>query len=414
MPKRARNTERGSVVELNKRRKEENYSSFFQYKEEHSELSLKVVAEQFNIAYRTAQRKWSLYTQTKQTQSTSTAIQQCSKNHSGGHNRTFTDEQESILSQFILSSIPPMTHPQMKETILQFDYSIHTLQHQTHLTRSTPPLTKASDHLVQNIKKRKRLSSHRTKLDVHKKRKVDEEERDIEKENFEFCCLVRGSIDEYGPDLVMNMDETPVQLCEQATTGIVQTASKQPAKVPTTQGLKNYLTTCPTITASGHALPLAAVIKGKTNVSLNKINQHASTTVQQVKLYTSTRGKTNEITMLYWLAEVVMSYTKCRPAALILDSYPPHFTQNVLELCEWMNLELIKVPKGQTALVQPLDVVVNGVLSKVRHKIWTTMKSINPWKEDSHQFAIETQQLAQNQLTPHCIKQAFIKSFCMD
>lgn len=269
MPKRARNTERGSIVELNKRRKEENYSSFFQYREEHSELSLKTVAEQFNIAYR------SLYIQAKQTLPTSTAIPRCSKNHSGGHNRTFTDEQESILSQFILSSPLPMTHPQIKETILQFDYSIHSLQHQTHFTRSTPPLTKASDHLIQNIKKRKRLSSHRTKLDVSKKRKT-EEVRDIEKENFEFCCLVRGAIDEYGPDLVMNMDETPVQLCEQPTTGIVSTGSKQPAKVPTTQGLKNYLTTCPTITASGHTLPLAAIIKGKTNVSLNKITVNAS------------------------------------------------------------------------------------------------------------------------------------------
>ena len=69
--------------------------------------------------------------------------------------------------------------------------------------------------------------------------------------------------------------------------------------------------------------------------------------------------------MLQWFADVIQPYTQSKPAALIVDTYAAHLTPAVRAAAAAINLELIEVPRGQTATRQPLDVSFNGPL-KVR------------------------------------------------
>lgn len=52
--------------------------------------------------------------------------------------------------------------------------------------------------------------------------------------------------------------------------------------------------------------------------------------------------------------DVLLPYTHCLPAALIVDCYAAHFTPAVLSAAASMQLQLIQVPAGCTADLQPL------------------------------------------------------------
>ena len=59
-----------------------------------------------------------------------------------------------------------------------------------------------------------------------------------------------------------------------------------------------------------------------------------------------------------------------------------------------MELELIQVPAGMTATLQPLDVQYNSILLNARKKLWRESKQRDAWLEDTHQAAIHRQATA--------------------
>jgi hypothetical protein len=70
--------------------------------------------------------------------------------------------------------------------------------------------------------------------------------------------------------------------------------------------------------------------------------------------------------MLQYIDEVIVPYTKRRPCALLVDSYAAHWTPMVRQCAWWYNIELIEVPKGQTPLFQPLDILFNAQFKRLR------------------------------------------------
>jgi hypothetical protein len=116
--------------------------------------------------------------------------------------------------------------------------------------------------------------------------------RDLELEVIEYVGLVRQACEEYGEDPVLNMDETPVALCDAPgpRTGIVRTGSNRPALIHTTYLQASFLTVFPTITASGKKLPLGSILKGKTSKCLEKIRVGASAATSRVHLDYTTRS----------------------------------------------------------------------------------------------------------------------------
>jgi hypothetical protein len=59
-----------------------------------------------------------------------------------------------------------------------------------------------------------------------------------------------------------------------------------------------------------------------------------------------------------------------------------------------MNLQLIQVPGGCTAELQPLDASFNGPLLMKRKQIWAANKLLHPFAVDSAQATIERAQQA--------------------
>ena len=78
-----------------------------------------------------------------------------------------------------------------------------------------------------------------------------------------------------------------------------------------------------------------------------------------------------------------------------------------------MNLELIQVPPGATATLQPLDVQYNATLLNARKMLWREQKAQDAYAEDSHQAAIERQAMAYAARTKAEGVAAFRKSFLL-
>ena len=263
-------------------------------------------------------------------------------------------------------------------------------------------------------------SSHRTSLQPVKESK--RAQRDLDQESFDYVTEVRDAVLRYGERMVLNMDETPVQLCDAPTTAVVSTGSKEAARIQTDFLQKNTLTTFPCVSAAGDRLRLCAVLKGKTRRALRKVREGASDAVQTVRLYTSAQGWMTEQVMLAWMQDVVFSYTHAAPAALILDQYAAHMTPAVRELADHLHIQLIFVPAGLTAQLQPLDVGINGALVQARKKVWRNKKQMiegyfapsAAGSSDTWQAAVERAQVAYATITSKCVRRSFEKAFLVD
>lgn len=208
--------------------------------------------------------------------------------------------------------------------------------------------------------------------------------------------------------------QTPVSLVEAPRTGITQTGSGQPAVALVTTGDRSYLTLCPTITANGVKLRMAAVIKGKTPRTLKKITSGAIEVSNKVQLYYSETGKMNTGVMLLFLREIIAPYTAGRSAAILLDAYSSHHSDEVVEQAEKLNLQIIQVPKCLTSTLQPLDVNFNGPMAAVRTKIWREMKRMDPEYKDSAQHSVERAQRAYEAMSPEQVRAGWQEAFLVD
>ena len=60
--------------------------------------------------------------------------------------------------------------------------------------------------------------------------------------------------------------------------------------------------------------------------------------------------------MLRWLTDVIRPYTNSKPAALLVVTFAAHLTPSVYQAALSINLQLIKLHRGMTSTLQPLDV----------------------------------------------------------
>ena len=410
MPRRSSNTERGSQVGLHKRQRQAALRELLVTKLCCPALSLRQLAGQRQLSDDSAQRRWRAFQKARAAGRTQEeALDDAVEDHRGGHNRTFTPAHEQLLGDIVRAAQPSMTHTQIQAEALRFKRDVD-VANSSHATRSAP-LFRASDHFVTRFKRRQRLSSHRTAVAHESKAELA---RDMELEKLAFIVEVRDAIERCGAAMVFNMDETPVSLLDAPVTAVVPTGSKQAAQIRSTANVGTKLTTFPTISAAGDKLALCAILKGKTARCLKKVQEGASADVRRVLLYYSVKGWVNEGIMALYLRDVLLPYTRCRPAALILDSYRAHFSPAVCEAAAAMNLQLIQVPGGCTAELQPLDARFNGPLLMKRKQIWAAQKLLHPFAVDSAQAAVERAQQAYTAMPKSLALAAFRSTWLID
>ncbi len=107
-------------------------------------------------------------------------------------------------------------------------------------------------------------------------------------------------------------------------------------------------------------------------------------------------------------------YIHGAPAALLLDDYPAHWTDEVHAAAAAMKLQLIKVPPKQTIEYQPLDVCYHGPMSKLRQRLWKENRQLFPDAEDTNKAAAERAQLAYQAMSRKAGVNAFRKAFIVD
>ena len=410
MPKQARNTKRGSTVAHAAQAVQRAVSAAIADKAADDALPLTRLAAQHGVSYHILWRRWRRYTAARAA-GDAAAMRDAPVSHRGGHNRTFTPLQERVLSDVVLSAAPAMGHQQIREAALELEHDVRVAEGARHALRRRRPFT-ASDGFVTAFKQRNRLSSHRTAL-LH----VSERERaarDIDEECFQFITEVRGAVDEFGAARVLNMDETPTQMCDAPVTAVVATGVKEPARIKTEFLTRHNITTFPCIAADGTKLQLCAIVKGKTDRRLKKITHDSSAAVRAVRLYTSIKGWMTVDVMLKWLHDVVLPYTRGEPAALLLDRYGCHWTREVMVATHAMKLRLIQVPGGCTSTLQPLDVSFNGPMLKARQRIWRENKLQHPFLPDTYQLAVERTQLAYASMSKQLTRSAWKKAQLVD
>jgi hypothetical protein len=393
MPRHSIDTERGSAVQLGKRKRVAAWADLLRTKILCPALSLRQLAQMRELGSRSAERRWRKYEAARaEGRTEAEAVERAAGDARGGHNRTFTREQSSLLADIVRAATPSMTHKQIHDEALQLHQALHTYQHQLRSVPSPLSTFHASNQFVTRFKRQHDLASHRTAVAYQPKAKAGQ---DRDKEYLDFVTEVHGAVLQYGARLVLNMDETAISKIDPPTTAVVAKNSGHAALVHTSIGsLGQQITTLPCISAAGDKLTLSVVVKGKTPRCLKRILADASPALQRVRFYFSPKGWVNEQIMLEWLRDVVQPYTRSAPAALILDSYSSHFTDDVRAAAAAMNLDLIQVPPGATSILQPLDVQYNSTLLNARKKIWRETKQWDALAEDSQRAAIERQSIA--------------------
>jgi hypothetical protein len=281
--------------------------------------------------------------------------------HSAEHCLIFSRHEEEILAHHL------RTQRDQFNIILTRDYIINESKKYFNTIHNFSAVRKHkrsfSNGWLEGFKERQNFSTKTTYKGAKRKRDTEDNELEKLQDAGEFILKVNEAIENYGEKCVLNMDETPAPYREIPQRGWGDKGKKQKLVTNTDKNHKGQVTLLPTVTASGNKLPLGWINNAKTGRLFSKYSFPTG-----VKNYFSAKGWTNESIMLKYIDDVIVPYTKRHPCALLLDSYPAHWTPMVKQCAWWYNIELIQVPKGYTHLFQPLDISFNAPFQMYRQK----------------------------------------------
>lgn len=155
--------------------------------------------------------------------------------------------------------------------------------------------------------------------------------------------------------MVINMDETPVYVDMMATRTISFTGEKN-TEAHSTGHNKTRLTVVLAITASGKFLKTMVILKNLKNVPKCEVPQDIIVTCNK-------SGTMNTEIMHKWIDSchnISGPFKNRDQRLLIMDSFSTHKESSILEHIARENTETILIPPKMTALLQPLDVLVNA------------------------------------------------------
>lgn len=410
MPRKARNTSRGSNLLLRKRMKERKYADALQMHQRDAHLSWRAIAKSMRCSSWELRKRWRRFTAAAAMAHPDALADAC-RDRRGGSNRVFTAGQEQVLASVVDAADPSMTHSGIQQAALAHFTAVQLEASGAAGLRSIRAF-RASDGWVTGFKRRNRLSSHRT----HPRQRLAQPLPAEEQENLilQFVHDVRTAIDEYGANRVLNMDETPVPKNDHPISGVVRTGSDGGARATSSAANKLNITHFPTVTAAGNKLQLCAIIKGKTARSLKKITEGASADVRRVRLYLSHKGWANSAVIVQWLRDVVAPHLHGEAGALVMDDYGAHWTEEVQAAAAAMHLQLIRVPPGLTSMYQPLDTGINGPMTKIRQRLWLEARAARPDTLDNDQNAVERCSRAYQKISKDAIISAWRKAYLVD
>lgn len=128
------------------------------------------------------------------------------------------------------------------------------------------------------------------------------------------------------PDMVINMDETPVYY-DMPSSRTISILGESTTAINTTGKMKKRITAVLAITASGKLLPTMVILKGLKKIPKIPVPSN-------IILRVATKSSMTEHLMLDWISSVLephVSLESSSKSLLILDDFSSHKTELVLK-----------------------------------------------------------------------------------
>ncbi len=240
----------------------------------------------------------------------------------------------------------------------------------------------------------------------------------MEEERNNYINEVKTAANNYGEDLIINLDETPAHQVEKPLKSW-SIGNSQPTFESKGEEKRNVtLIACGTM--SGRKLPLGFVNKGKfnlgvdyTSLGIQRMNISESDLKSNIFGYSSPKGWSNGTITTQFIRDSIIPYINSETplnsirefrCALLLDDFKPHWTDEVKSLCREQKIQLIKVPPKQTDDSQPLDISFMGPFHIHRETLWRDERYKTGNIEDSVGAAVIRALNAYKDLTQSTIK----------
>ncbi len=169
------------------------------------------------------------------------------------------------------------------------------------------------------------------------------------------------AVNEFGPDRVLNMDETQIKTNNLSPQMIALKGQETVKCLKENVNEKEGTTFIATVAMNPKKrFPLAIVAKGKTKRS--EVKYQIDQSSPELITHSQNGYTTSDVMKVYlkWLRKRMTD----GPFALILDVYKSHVEKSVRQLAEKLQIRLIFVPACGTGKYQPLDRRLFGIVKK--------------------------------------------------
>ena len=279
----------------------------------------------------------------------------------GEHRRIFTDEEEDSLADFIMENyiIPGLhfTDADFKDLAMQAWYEKYMpmLESEDEEVRKQYKEFHCSAGFIADFKYHHMFSS---KV-FHLKRRSDPNS-EVEKKFMEEMKELFRTVP---LDRILNADESGWKLLPKGLLTWGETGVDNMSRQGNVND-KSQVTVLATITASKTKLPLLFVAQGKTtqveNSQIGDVGYHW-------KAHSESGWVTDEV-FSYYLHKIREHFNDDDPLHLVMDLYPSHMTDRVLQDAKDLNIIIHIIPAGLTDVYQPLDRKIFGILkAKARY-----------------------------------------------
>lgn len=187
------------------------------------------------------------------------------------------------------------------------------------------------------------------------------------------------------PELVINMDETPV-LFDNTYRRTFEKKGKKTILVSGSKNQKKSFTCVLSVTQDGKKLPPFVIFKGSRNGRIvRQLGRMENISGKCVCTCNNSHWMTiSEMHM--WIKEILLPFVKDRRFLLIMDRFSVHLEASVLNsLHNIPGCRTLFIPAGLTSVAQPLDISVNRSVKenlRLAHNIRQTLGNMEASREE--------------------------------
>jgi hypothetical protein len=205
--------------------------------------------------------------------------------------------------------------------------------------------------MVRNSNLTLRRGTHQSKVDLH----------DAAQLHAAFIADYHTVMEEFRPQVVINMDETPLVFGLTCNETLAPVGSKT-VIIRKFGDSKKTITAALAVTASGEKLDPFLIFDGTRNGRVARELAVGDGYPPELHATCNANHWMTTQDMLVWLETVVLPFVGDRRYLLVLDAFRGHWKSEFITAVQNTNGHLLQIPPNITHIAQPLDISVNKPL----------------------------------------------------